>query len=135
MVKLRAAIENKIRPSAMLFHEQPDLPWTKFDFLLLEAYQILQDETCGMCGNPIWICRNEYATSVGFKIKSAKCFAKAELDRHQERESKKKNKPKKHGEQEYVLAYAYEGGDMPTRMSYLNSIAESIVKSDDMNSV
>ena len=135
MVKLRAAIENKIRPSAMLFHEQPDLPWTKFDFLLLEAYQMLQDETCSMCGNPIWICRNEYATNVGFKIKSSKCFAKAELDRHQEKESKKKNKNKKHGEQEYIVAYAYDGGDMPTRMSYLNAIADSITESSDTSSV
>lgn len=135
MVKLRAAIENKIRPSAMLFHEQPDLPWTKFDFLLLEAYQMLQDETCSMCGNPIWICRNEYANNVGFKVKSAKCFAKAELDKHQERESKKKSKNKKHGEQEYILAYAYDGGELPTRMSYLNAIADSIAESTDTSSV
>jgi hypothetical protein len=135
VVKLRAAIENKIRPSAMLFHEQPDLPWTKFDFLLLEAYQTLQDETCSMCGNPIWVCRNEFADNVGFKIKSAKCFAKAELDRHQEREEKKKKKNKKHGEQEYVLAYAYDGGELPTRMSYFNSLAQQATQSDDTNSV
>lgn len=118
----------------MLFHEQPDLPWTKFDFLLLEAYQMLQDETCSMCGNPIWVCRNEYANNVGFKIKSAKCFAKAELDKHQERQSKKKTKPK-HGEQEYVLAYAYDGGELPTRMSYLNSMAQAMMDSEDTSSV
>jgi hypothetical protein len=135
VVKLRAAIENKIRPSAMLFHEQPDLPWTKFDFLLLEAYQMLQDETCSMCGNPIWVCRNEYASNVGFKVKSAKCFAKAELDKHQERESKKKSKITKHGVQEYVLAYAYDGGELPSRMSYLTSIAEALAESDDASSV
>ena len=135
MVKLRAAIENKIRPSAMLFHEQPDLPWTKFDFLLLEAYQMLQDETCAMCSNPIWICRNEYASTIGFKIKSTKCFAKAELDRHQERESKKKSKAKKHGEQEYVLAYTYDGSELPTRMSYLNAMAQAMAEADDISSV
>lgn len=96
---------------------------------------MLQDETCSMCGNPIWICRNEYASSVGFKIKSAKCFAKAELDRHQEREAKKKSKTKKHGEQEYVLAYAYDGSELPTRMSYLNAIAQAMIDSGDINSV
>ena len=119
----------------MLFHEQPDLSWTKFDFLLLEAYQILQDETCSMCGNPIWVCRNEFADNVGFKIKSAKCFAKAELDRHQEREEKKKKKNKKHGEQEYVLPYAYDGGELPTRMSYFNSLTQQAMESMDTNSV
>ena len=96
---------------------------------------MLQDETCSMCGNPIWICRNEYANNIGFKIKSSKCFAKAELDKHQERESKKKSKVKKHGEQEYVLAYAYDGGEMPSRMSYLTAVAESIAESDDISSV
>ena len=119
----------------MLFHEQPDLPWTKFDFLLLEAYQILQDETCSMCGSPIWICRNEYASNVGFKIKSAKCFAKAELDKHNERQEKKKSKSKKHGEQDYVVPYAYDDGDLPSRMSYLTALAKEESGSDDINSV
>ena len=135
MVKLRAAIENKIRPSAMLFHEQPDLPWTKFDFLLLEAYQMLQDETCSMCGSPIWICRNEYASNVGFKIKSAKCFAKAELDKHQEREEKKNKKNKKYGQQDYIVPYTYDGAELPTRMSYFNSLAQQAAESSDENSV
>jgi hypothetical protein len=135
VVKLRAAIENKIRPSAMLFHEQPDLPWTKFDFLLLEAYQMLQDETCSMCGSPIWICRNESAANVGFKIKTATCFAKVELDKHQEREEKKNKKKKKYGEQEYIIPYTYDGGELPTRMSYLNALAEEATNSSDANSV
>jgi hypothetical protein len=135
VVKLRAAIENKIRPSAMLFHEQPDLPWTKFDFLLLEAYQMLQDETCSMCGNPIWICRNSFATNVGFKIKSSRCFAKMELDKHQEREEKKNKKNKKYGEQDYIVAYTYDEGDLPTRMSYFNALAEEAMNSSEANSV
>jgi hypothetical protein len=115
----------------MLFHEQPTDPWTKFDFLLLEAYQILQDETCQMCGNPIWICRNEFADNVGFKIKTTKCFAKAELDRHAEQQEKKKSKPKKHGEQEYVLAYTYDGSEMPTRLSYFKNLAEVAKETED----
>ena len=115
----------------MLFHEQPTEPWTKFDFLLLEAYQILKDETCQMCGNPIWICRNEFADNVGFKIKTTKCFAKAELDRYQEQQDKKKSKSKKHGEQEYVLAYTYDGSDMPTRLSYYKQLSEVAKEIED----
>ena len=108
----------------MLFHEQPTDPWTKFDFLLLEAYQILKDETCQMCGNPIWICRNEFADNVGFKIKTSKCFAKAELEKYMEKEEKKKSKAKKYGEQEYIVPYTYDNGDFPTRMSYLTNLAQ-----------
>ena len=114
-----------VRPVAMLFHEQPSEPWTPFDFKLLEAYQILQEETCQECGNPIWICRNESAANVGFKIKSAKCFAKAELDKWHEREEKKSSSKKKYGEYPYVVPYTYDGGDMPTRMSYYQSLADA----------
>jgi hypothetical protein len=124
--KIRVAIENKIRPTAVLFHEQPFDPWTKFDFLLLEAYQTLQDETCSQCGNPIWICRNEDATNVGFKIKTTVCFAKAELERHNEMKEKKKSKKKNYGESDYVVAYTYDGGEMPTRSSYFAYLAEKM---------
>ena len=115
----------------MLFHEQPADEWTRYDYLLLEAYQILQDETCSHCGNPIWICRNEFAANVGFKIKTAVCFAKAELDRHQEAQEKKKSKQKRYGEQDYVVAYTYDNSDMPSRMSYYSALAESLSSESD----
>jgi hypothetical protein len=107
----------------MLFHEQPSDPWVPFDFLLLEAYQSLEDETCNECGNPIWVCRNEEASNVGFKIKTGRCFAKAELDKWLERDAKK-NKKKSYGETPYIVAYTYDGGPMPTRRSYLQSLME-----------
>lgn len=109
----------------MLFHEQPTDPWTPFDFKLLEAYQILQEETCQECGNPIWICRNENAANVGFKIKTAKCFAKAELDKWHEKEEKKKTSKKHYGEYPYVVAYTYDGSDMPSRRSYYEALADA----------
>jgi hypothetical protein len=109
----------------MLFHEQPSDPWISFDFRLLEAYQTLQDETCGECGNPIWICRNEGATNVGFKVKVAKCFAKAELERWTEKEDKKKSSKKTYGEYPYTIAYTYDGTEMPTRLSYMEHLYEA----------
>jgi hypothetical protein len=107
----------------MLFHEQPTDPWTRFDFLLLEAYQTLQDETCPECGSPIWVCRNEGAENVGFKVKTAKCFAKAELDKWHEKEEKKKSSKKTYGEYPYVVPYTYDGGDMPSRRSYYEHLS------------
>jgi hypothetical protein len=109
----------------MLFYEQPNEPWTDFDFMLLEAYQILQDEICNECGNPIWICHNEEAANVGFKVKTTKCFAKAELERWQEKEDKKKVKRKAYGERPYVVAYTYDGSEMPSRMDYYQSLSKS----------
>lgn len=109
----------------MLFHEQPDDPWTEFDFMLVESFQMLEDETCSECGNPIWICRNESATNVGFKIKTTKCFAKAELDKWREAEEKKKKK-QKHGEMPYIVAYTYDESPMPTRREYYESLSDKI---------
>lgn len=108
----------------MLFREQPSDPWVPFDFLLIEAYQILQDETCNECGNPIWICRNDDAHNVGFKIKTSKCYATAELERWREKEEKKNAKKKKYGENPYVVAFTYDGGDFPSRSSYYKSLAD-----------
>jgi len=96
---------------------------------LLEAYQILQDETCQQCGNPIWICHNEFADNIGFKIKTIKCFAKAELERHQEREQKKDVKKKKYGQIEVVVPYAYNDGELPTRRSYLEAQYQAGIES------
>jgi hypothetical protein len=109
----------------MLFSEQPTDPWNDFDFMLVEAMQILEDETCSECGNPIWICRNEEAANVGFRIKTSRCFAKAELDKWHEAEEKKKKKAK-HGELPYVVAYTYDEGPMPTRMDYYKALSDKV---------
>ena len=108
----------------MLFHEQPTDPWNDFDFMLVEALQMLEDETCNECGNPIWVCRNESATNVGFKIKTTKCFAKAELEKWREAEDKKKKK--KYGEMPYIVAYTYDDGPMPTRAEYYQGLSDKI---------
>jgi hypothetical protein len=107
----------------MLFHEQPSDPWVPFDFLLLEAYQTLEDETCNECGNPVWVCRNEEASNVGFKIKTGRCFGKAELDKWMEKDSKKKTTKKSYGEYPYIVAYTYDNGPLPSRSDYFQSLA------------
>jgi hypothetical protein len=109
----------------MLFHEQPTDPWTPFDFMLVEAFQILEDETCSECGNPIWVCRNSNASNLGFKIKTTKCFAKAELDKWNEKQQKKKAKLGP-GEMPYIVPYTYDEGLMPTRHSYYQGLSDKI---------
>ncbi len=109
----------------MLFHEQPSDPWVPFDFMLIEAYETLKEETCGECGSPIWICRNENATNVGFKVKSTVCFAKSELEKWQERQEKQ-NKKLKHGEIPYVVPYSYDDSPMPSRRDFYMGLSDKI---------
>lgn len=109
----------------MLFHEQPSSPWIDFDFMLVEALQILEDETCSECGNPIWVCRNDAATNVGFKIKTTKCYAKAELEKWNDKQQKRKAKQQP-GEMPYIVAYTYDDGPMPTRRSYYQGVSDKI---------
>lgn len=110
----------------MLFHEQPTDPWNEFDFLLVEAMQILEDETCSNCGNPIWICRNDDASNVGFKVKTSVCYASAEMEKWNERQEKQKNKKKTYGESPYVIPYTYDDSPLPTRTQYYQGLLDKI---------
>lgn len=106
----------------MLFREQPTDKWTDFDFMLVEALQILEDETCNECGQPIWICRNEEASNVSFVVKTSKCFANAELEKWRDKEQNKKNAKKRYGEYPYIVAETYDGSDLPTRASFYRAM-------------
>lgn len=86
---------------------------------------MLEDETCNECGNPIWVCRNDSATNVGFKVKTTVCYAKAELDKWREKQDKKKTKAKP-GELPYIMAYTYDDGPMPSRMEYYQGLSDKI---------
>jgi hypothetical protein len=111
----------------MLFHEQPTDPWINLDFMLIEAMQILEEETCAECGNPIWICRNDNANNVGFKIKTATCYAKVEFEKWQEKQEGKKDSAKKYGQFPYIEAYTYDDGDMPSRMQFYRDLIQNDV--------
>lgn len=65
----------------MIFREQPTDPWEDFDFLLLEAFQAMQDEQCPKCGNPVYLCRST-SNLFRWKIKSDVCQAERALKEH-----------------------------------------------------
>lgn len=71
----------------LVFGEQPG-DWTNADRRLVLAYQTLQDETCGHCGNPLWLCRN---TDVEWVVETDTCFAERATADWQEKRSDKKN--------------------------------------------
>ena len=74
----------------MLFQEDPRGEWRKHDFLLLEALQIMEQERCSQCGLPVWMCHDSTG-GVIIEVESDECIAKRDVDKEQERASKKKN--------------------------------------------
>lgn len=64
----------KIRPTSMILHTQPHKRWTEHDFLLLEAFNILEQERCRKCGHPKYICNNENS-SVQFHVIEDHCYS------------------------------------------------------------
>lgn len=82
-----ASITAGIRPMAMIMREQPTAPWDEFDFLCLEAHEIVLRERCGQCGLPRWICHND-DEDIQFKPVEETCFAKKELQQKDENDQK-----------------------------------------------
>lgn len=101
---------------SMVFHAQPTEPWESFDFKLLEAFQILQDETCNMCGQPIWICRSD-SSRIRIKVLKAQCNVSAELEKKQQSDEKAKRKLKP-GEYYYTKVDTFDKGFLPTREEF-----------------
>ena len=114
----------------MIFHEQPTEPWTRHDFLLLEAYQIIKNETCPKCGHPIWLCRSE-SNQFEWRVEAYVCQAERVLKQKEwKRTASKGDKvdPKERAEwgKEYyaVPAPLKDAGftELPSRADWYNSL-------------
>ena len=64
---------------------QPDELWDEHDFLLHEAYAILESERCNQCGIPRYICHND-DPNVEFEMVEDSCVATARKDQFEESE-------------------------------------------------
>lgn len=115
----------------MLFHQQPTDPWVPMDFLLLEAYQTLQDEICQKCGHPVWLCRSN-SGNVTFEVKTGTCYAEIALESYKLRGLKKDDKREalKNKKNWGVFTYTVPvvppmiQGELPTREEYYRDLAE-----------
>lgn len=65
-------------------------PWDQWDRLLLEAYQILDDERCPKCGYPVYLCHST-DNDLDFILEDDACGVSAEVER-KNAEIQKKNK-------------------------------------------
>lgn len=78
---IEASIKFGVRPSSLILGADTSKPWGKWDLLLAEAYQILQDERCPQCGLYRWICGND-DEAVQFDVVEESCVAIAEKDKY-----------------------------------------------------
>jgi len=110
----------------MLFREQPNRPWTDMDFKWLEAYQIMKDEICPQCGNPIWLCRST-DDRISWHEETSVCYAtRAKEEKEYRRSSGKKKKlsaedRQKMGRISFMipqLSEYHKGEKLPTREEY-----------------
>lgn len=115
----------------MLFYTQPNTAWEPFDFKLIEAYQIMQDETCPSCGQPVWLCRSD-DERIEWKTGSTVCYATKALEEsrwNRENSGKKKSQQsprdaKNWGLSEYPVAFSPDnrGGVLPNRRDYFERL-------------
>lgn len=120
---IRAALAAGIRPSVLVFNEQPG-DWSDADRRLLRAYQTLQDESCSHCGNPVWLCRSG---KVEWSVAQSTCNADRALEVWREAQDKAGRKPKPGSHpypDPYVIRFdadgtAYEDREsLPSREEY-----------------
>ena len=134
MTSIKSALTLGLRPSAHIgYLKKPASNWSEIDHKIAVAYSRLEAEICDKCGNPIWVCRNEFA-DVTFNVKTYRCFADSELDKRRKKweEKNKNNRSKtkpdrlKSGEYEYVVVEPGFGQDrLPTRIEWLKALNNS----------
>jgi len=125
----------------MIFYEQPTDPWIPFDFMLIEAYQRLQDEICPKCGHPVWLCRSK-SNNIFFEVKTSVCYAEralkeAEVNRLPSKDRSAALKDKKHwGEFHYTVPARppQADGDFPTRTEYYQEMSDPVELDNDPRS-
>lgn len=119
---VETAYKMGVRPLTFLQADaQPTEPWTTHDKKLLMAWTILQKETCGECGQPLWICRSS-DNNLTFSVRKGMCYAKAAMEKWRESAAGKKTKP---GETPYTVPSRYnEELPLPTRSKWMEELQE-----------
>jgi hypothetical protein len=102
---LRVSILRGHRPTAALLRKQPHSKWNRLDFVLLETYQIYEDEISKDSGYPFWLTRN-LDPDISFIVETTTDLAAKELQQWDEKHQGKKAKP---GQVRYVVAVDGDG--------------------------
>ena len=108
----------------MIFRTQPTKKWNNWDFALIEAFQILDDEVCKQCGNPVWLCRSN-SNKFEFRVKEEVCYASRKLEQVKDGKKKTKDRAPKSdrdnfGKYYYAVPALYPFEDtMPTSADFI----------------
>lgn len=102
---LRTAIIRGLRPTTLLLNKQPFSKWSDLDRLLLQAYQIYEDEISKNSGLPFWLTRN-IDPEIILTVEERDDIADKLLADWDEKNSGKKGK---RGTTRYVVARDAEG--------------------------
>ena len=115
---VETAVAMGVPPTSLIdADKQPSDAWSSADKKLAIAWTVLQKETCGICGNPIWICRSD-DSRLGFKPHKSMCYADAEHQKVSEKRQYKKLRP---GERLVVRPYMSDDSPLPSRATYLRA--------------
>lgn len=126
LLAVETALELKMPPTEFI---RPDTEfsgqWSGLDKKLALAHKIMNKETCGLCGKPIWVCRNT-SNNVDFSARVGLCYSKAELEKEETKRSKRKSGKLRPGEYLYLVPMQVDGSEIPrgTRAAYFKSLSE-----------
>lgn len=104
-----------------------------WDFALIEAFQILEDEKCSQCGNPVWLCRSNSNKFI-FEVNNETCYATKALEQHKDGKLPAKDRAKAADKKDWGKFYyttpkllPYEE-TMPTREDFLREKAALVTE-------
>ena len=118
LIAIQTAVDMSLPPTSFLTEKEPSAGWSREDKKLAMALTILNKETCGTCGNPLWVCRSAN-NKLSFHARKGICYADAERKRAQDKRQFKNLKP---GEYIYVVPQMIDDSPFPTRREYLEEL-------------
>lgn len=116
----------------MIFGNQPNDPWTSYDFKLLEAYQICLDETCPECSQPMWLCHSN-SNRIEWAIHESTCHATRARIAHNDNKKPMKERAKGKDKSDWGVTLSavprvpkvFDDQTLPTRREFYEELAES----------
>lgn len=96
--------------------------WSEWDYALVEALTLYEQEICKRCGNFTYVCHSDHP-NIRFSVVEDECEGEKAIDNHRELH---KNDAKQFGVQLRARAYSIDGSDLTKyrRGYYLERSAE-----------
>lgn len=110
---MRSAILRGFRPTTLTNRRQPYSKWDKFDFLLLEAFDVMESETSKSTGLPVWLTRSG-DPMIDFLVEDGEDFADAAIQKYDKaQKGPKGDKEPPPGSFRYAIPQTLDGSAVP----------------------